>query len=299
MHWQPHGSFPQLFQVHVEIEPIPTHVILADGFDSGRVLTGAMTPQKFQAFRDLHLPNQKGAARKQLQGLYRASREAFEALEPVDLGSVVVAEIPPEETRRRPAIQSASQSFANLDHSFSWIDPRRVVASQSYVRLTTQETPNERELFDFAFPTPAAPPFEVVSAPTDGVFYVVSASPHINNAPPTVRPDPNGGVTYTLGTHVNFIQVAHYGDAYYLRNGTHRLFAALAANLLAVPAVVVEAKTRAEAALATHVDFFEFELLSEMPRPPLIEDFLGTGAIAMKLRRRKFGWMVRITESFS
>ena len=36
MYWQPNGSFPQLVQIHIEIQPMPTYLGLADGFDRAR-----------------------------------------------------------------------------------------------------------------------------------------------------------------------------------------------------------------------------------------------------------------------
>jgi hypothetical protein len=69
-----------------------------------------------------------------------------------------------------------------------------------------------------------------------------------------------------------FLEVGEYGGRCFLRDGYHRAYALLRANVFQIPAVIVRARTLAELG-ATQSQFFpEHILLSQ--HPPRVTDFL-------------------------
>lgn len=79
-----------------------------------------------------------------------------------------------------------------------------------------------------------------------------------------------------------YIEVASYGDRWFLRDGYHRSFRLLKQGISLVPAVVVYAETLAEMG-AVGSQFFAEEVLFSR-RPPMVTDFLFHEMVIRYLR---------------
>ena len=96
--------------------------------------------------------------------------------------------------------------------------------------------------------------------------------------------------TVSLGApkHLNLIQVIHYNNRHYLRNGYHRVADALAAGIQEFPAIVVESLGNPlEVALPNFAAFNVF-YTANLPRPPLLTDFHTQAAVTSKVRERRY-----------
>jgi hypothetical protein len=88
-----------------------------------------------------------------------------------------------------------------------------------------------------------------------------------------------------------FFEVARFRGRWFLRDGYHRAYALLKADIFAVPAVVVEARTIEELG-AIHPWFFPEDILFS-DRPPLVTDFLNDGLV-FEYDRQHFIKTIRI-----
>jgi hypothetical protein len=103
------------------------------------------------------------------------------------------------------------------------------------------------------------------------------------------------GVIFLIGTQPNYVQVAHYKDRYFLKNGYHRAYAALLSNRKHIPAVVSEFDDFAGVG-AINPGFFSKELLMS-DAPPLLSDFLNPQfAIDVRLKPMRKIIRVRVDE---
>jgi len=95
-----------------------------------------------------------------------------------------------------------------------------------------------------------------------------------------------------LHTGSPFFEVAQYRDRWFLRDGYHRAFRCMQANVFLLPAVIVRARTLAELG-AVHPWFFPENILFSS-RPPLAIDFLDD-ALVIEYHRSPLIKTLRIT----
>lgn len=95
-----------------------------------------------------------------------------------------------------------------------------------------------------------------------------------------------------------FLEVAEYQNRWFLRDGYHRAYFLLQANITQVPAVVIHARTPAELG-NTHPWFFSNDILFG-PQPPRVTDFIEPDLVAEYRRPRLYRtFQVTIEESFA
>lgn len=93
-----------------------------------------------------------------------------------------------------------------------------------------------------------------------------------------------------------FFEVAEYQNRWFLRDGYHRAYFLLQANVTQVPAVVIHARTLAELG-PTHPWFFSNDTLFG-PQPPLVTDFIEPDLVTEYRRPRLYKtFQITIEES--
>ncbi len=114
----------------------------------------------------------------------------------------------------------------------------------------------------------------------------VSRNPNVNFDEPTIetiddRPPGNLSVTFNVKARPNFIQVAHYGDRYILKNGYHRSYQLLEAGESHIPAVILDV-SRFETTGAGTGGWKRERIMG--PRPPLVWDFTTDVAVNLETK---------------
>jgi hypothetical protein len=251
-----------------------------------------MTPGEFQALRDFHNPGLSSFERKDLGNRYDAAREAWSGLDPVATNNAWLGALEDPRVKKVEGTAAFANSFGRTEFEFGWVVPHLVVPSQAYVKIDASKDPDESpDLFEVAFPEPAQPKFEVIDG-EDGVYYLVSSSPHMNSGQPVIASG-SGLLTVSVGVHLNFILIAYYAETFFGRNGTHRLEWATRMGLDRVPALVVKAQSEREAGVLLGVDGFSMKKLLSSKRPPLVGDFRTSAAMTMPIRKSMYGFTLR------
>ncbi|HEY1694673.1 MAG TPA: hypothetical protein VGG39_21025 [Polyangiaceae bacterium] len=81
-----------------------------------------------------------------------------------------------------------------------------------------------------------------------------------------------GGVLLRLRPRPNYIAVIHFPHRFIVHNGHHRLAALAAAGVTEVPVIILDAGSIGP--LQDRPGFLPFQLVTQVPRPPLVTDFL-------------------------
>jgi hypothetical protein len=264
------------------------------GFGDGAVLAGFMGKEQFHAFRDEQQPNMKAAARRVLWAEYDVARGAAEELGELESFEVVVERIAEgariERLKKQPIF---ARTFGSSSYSFALINPAAVVVEQTFVRLDSYPKMTAKTLFNIAFPDQLTPDFEVAE-PTRGTFHLISTNPFAIANEPVLREVNPGVLTVTMAEVMNWVQLVHYGDFYFCKNGHHRLVRAMELGFEAVPALVIESPDIRAASLVEHIDFFSARELAGMRRPPVVADFFTEAAIPMSIRKQRGVWFVKV-----
>jgi hypothetical protein len=285
-------QIPKAATVQFDVRKLPASLRLTAELEDARVLSGFMRPSAFQGFRDVHRPELQRAQRSALEARYRESRTFAASMPELDLSKAVLGGLEDQRVDDIKGLTVFGNAFGKLSTTFAWIDPGLVVPIQVYVKVGARPDPDSSDLFSVAFPPPAKPEFELSAGPTPGIYFVVSSSPHIYAGPPGVAVSPDGELTVTAATHVNFVQVMTFGDATYVKNGMHRLSWAVRAGIPRLPALVIRANKPSDAAIQLGADGFDFRELTRLRRPPLMRDFANEASMAMQLHGDRFGWQL-------
>ena len=211
------------------------------------------------------------------------------------------AEIRPLEARYRDRITKDkvfATAFGQVPHRFAWVRPENLVAIQACVTTEGEDVPTtESGLVEFALPRKWYLPAEVTCG-APGTFYMVGNSPLLTGSVNLEMDNKHGRVILRPPIHINLVQLMHFASRYYVRNGTHRVAAVLAAGRMELPALVVDANHPGEVDVP-QLGFAGFNSAYSMslPRPPLISDFGGVGSMNMRMRERRYGSTVTMQVS--
>jgi hypothetical protein len=189
-----------------------------------------------------------------------------------------------------PVFQS---SFANVVYRFAYINPAHVIALQPWIEPRKDKVPTEEaELLRFALPIQWDIPAEINFIPPQGPIQILSSSPMFQNL--AIDFDlANGKVQLGPPKHLNLVQVKRFQGKYYLFNGYHRLADAIALGVTEFPCMIIDAFNPIELQLPGPT-FFNFSYVTNLPRPPLVSDFLSNATITTKVRERRYGMIVSL-----
>jgi hypothetical protein len=190
--------------------------------------------------------------------------------------------------------------MAGLNWSLGVVDLRRLIAFQRRISfgssLPTSPAPSVDDwpaLVAVSFGASKPPEFEMIRKPYENTIVLRSCNPNLSLRFFDDRLSP---VSVHAGSP--FFEVAQYRDRWFLRDGYHRAYDLLRANIFQVPAVIVYARTLEELG-ATQPWFFNEETLFSAT-PPRVIDFLDD-ALVLEYNRHLLIKTVSVTieESFA
>jgi hypothetical protein len=191
--------------------------------------------------------------------------------------------------------------FEGLEWKLAVIDLRRLLSVQRRLVLPAAEAePESRDNLDWqrrldlAFPTRRTSEFThhlnaaELAMHTENPDFSVRLRPTSSDAEP---------FSLALCHGSPFMEVACYRDRWFLRDGYHRAFRLLRADVFSVPAVIIEARSMEELGAIQPWFFPEDILLSR--RPPAVSDFASDDFV-LRWRRpvRRKVIRISVTEHF-
>lgn len=169
--------------------------------------------------------------------------------------------------------------MSGLSWSFGVVDLRPLIAFQRRLAFGTgvaqPSVPTAGDwpaLFALSFGSPKPVECEIIHDHSTRTLIVQSANPNLHLR---VTDDPAHPLTVHAGG--TFFEVARFRNRWFLRDGYHRAYALLRAQVFEVPAVIVEATTIEELG-ANQPWFFSEEILFSNT-PPYVADFLNEDLI--------------------
>jgi hypothetical protein len=184
--------------------------------------------------------------------------------------------------------------MAGLNWSLGVVDLRRLIAFQRRISFRpTQPISREPHVDDWpslvavSFGASRPPEFEMIRKPGANNIVLRSCNPNLSLR---FFDDPLSPVSVHAGSP--FFEVAQYRGRWFLRDGYHRAYDLLQANIFRVPAVIVYARTLEELG-ATQPWFFNEETLFSAT-PPCVIDFLDD-ALVLEYNRPLLIKTVRVT----
>jgi hypothetical protein len=192
------------------------------------------------------------------------------------------------------------REFSGLEWQIQVMDLRRLISFQR--RLVLPDEGSARpdsgpvswlERVDLAFPSERKSGYEIERGATELVLR--SANPDFRVRLEDRLESPER-CSFRLEHGSPFMEVAHYGGRWFLRDGYHRASRLMRVGVFEVPAVVIEARTLQELGAAQRWFFAESTLFSD--RPPAVMDFCEDNLI-LQWRRPARRKVIRIAVSDS
>jgi len=169
--------------------------------------------------------------------------------------------------------------MSGLSWSLGIIDLRSLIAFQRRLSFNTRITqpviPTAHDwpaLVALSFGPPNPIEHEAVHDPSSDTIILRSDNPNLHLR---VTNDPIHPLTVHAGSP--FFEVARFRNRWFLRDGYHRAYALLKANVFEIPAVIVEAATIEE--LGANQPWFFPEKVLFSKTPPRVADFLNEGLV--------------------
>jgi hypothetical protein len=169
--------------------------------------------------------------------------------------------------------------MTGLTWSLGVVDLRRLIAFQRRIAASssrpTSPTPHVDDwpaLAAISFGTSKPPEYETIRKPDANAIVLRSCNPNLSLR---FVDDLSSLISVHAGSP--FFEVAQYRDRWFLRDGYHRAYDLLRANILRAPAVIVYARTLEELG-ATQPWFFNEETLLSAT-PPRVIDFLDDALV--------------------
>lgn len=243
-----------------------------------------------------------------VEAVYGSRRAAVAAREPAVLENPVVA----GDRTLLDAVADRAEvrtDFHGLKWTVEWVDLRRIISLQKVVtvdglglRVQSVKTGDD-ELLELCLP--ADQPEPPLGAFGDGSglgFTITSVNPNLRFygaqlGKAAISPDEGlpprkmQAVTLFVGMGSSYIQVAHYRERYFLRDGYHRAVGLLEAGVNVVPAIFIDAESF-EFISAPGSGLFGHEVAySEVP--PMLTDF-GDDTVAYESLQAATRKVVRV-----
>jgi len=272
---------------------IPVRGQVQKTFVDRLVLAGYTDKNHFLMLVGEYLSTLNEEEQKLLLNKLQAAQNYVSTLQPKDISNVELGTISNTYISELESDTIFRNAFGNTSHRFSYVNPSNIIALQPWIVQRRDTIPtDENELMKFAFPKEWDVPAEINFIPPQGPIQILSSSPLFSNL--AIEFDTaNGKVQLGPPKHLNLIQISHFQDKYYLRNGYHRVADAVASGIERLPALVIDAFNPTDVQL-TGPAFFGFGYISKLPRPPLVADFHTQAAVATKVRERRYGMIVSL-----
>lgn len=280
-------------QQHMPQPSIPVRGQVQKTFIDNLVLAGFTDDNHFRNIIGEYFQSLSPADQQSLMDSVHSAQSFVKGLAPFTPNNV---EIKPISSQHIDAIKTDpvfNSSFGSKSFRFAYVDPAQLIALQPWVSPRHDVTPNEEaKLLEYALPKQWEVPAEINFIPPKGPIQILSSSPTFQGL--SVDFDfANGKVLLGPPKHLNLIQVSHFQNKYYLRNGYHRVADAIANGVTEIPAIVVEAFNPAEVQLSGQ-NFFGFGYVANLSRPPLVADFSTQATVSTKTRERRYGMIVNL-----
>jgi hypothetical protein len=169
--------------------------------------------------------------------------------------------------------------MTGLTWSLGIIDLRGLIAFQRRIAFSSTRAPSPTPHADdwpalatVSFGASKPPEYELIRKPDSNTIVLRSCNPNLSLR---LVDDLSSPVSVYAGSP--FFEVAQYRDRWFLRDGYHRAYDLLRANIFRVPAVIVYARTLDELG-ATQPWFFNEETLFSAT-PPRVLDFLDDALV--------------------
>jgi len=276
--------------------PVPTSAprgAVQKIFVPARILSGFTDEAHFRLLAGEYLTTLEETARDRVLTEAKDSRTFASQLPPFTSGQVTIREITGEHVNAIKSDPLFIQSFGQKPHKFGYVDPSILIALQAWIEPRADIVPStESDLLEFALPRKWDIPSELSFIPPAGPIQILSSNPGLQGL--NIELDQNAGkILLSAPKHLNLVQVVSFQGRYFLRNGYHRISDAITAGLTEIPALVVEAFTPNEVALAGNT-VFNLSYVLGLPRPPLVKDFNTPASVTTKVRERRYGVMINL-----
>ena len=188
------------------------------------------------------------------------------------------------------AIPHLPAQIGMLDWSVRVVDLTKVIVFQKVVKIDGLDervrpvVEDLRSLSEYCIPSTLAETEHMIVPDADAMGFTLSSlNPNLRisgsnvtrvavQADPTVSAVPMLGLYFLVSMGSTFMQVAHYKDRYFLRDGYHRAVSLIRAGITTIPVIYIEARTFEDIG-ADPQTMFGYETLFG-DRPPLLPDFL-------------------------
>ena len=262
-------------------------------FVPAKILSGFTDENHFQLLAGEYLATLSEQSRARVLAEAAASRTFVSQLPPFLPQEIIVREITGAHVDGIRADPLYQQFFGQRPNKFCYVNPSGIIALQASIEPRADRVPpTEAELLEFALPRRWDVPVEVSFIQPSGPIQLLSSYPGFQGL--TLELDQAASkVLIGAPKHLNLVQVMHFQQRYYLKNGYHRVADAIAAGIQELPAVVVEAFSPMEIILVGAV-FFNVGYVMNRPRPPLVQDFHTAAAITTQVRERRYGVIVNL-----
>lgn len=195
--------------------------------------------------------------------------------------------------------QDLISEMSGLTWSLGLVDLRTLIAFQRRVAfspdiglLSAPPAGDWHALLEISFGSPKPIDYELFHDHATRTVTLLSSNPNLH-----IRF--GGDPIHPLSVHGGgpFFEVGRLRDRWFLRDGYHRAYALLQAQVFAVPAVIVEASTMTE--LGANEPWFFSEDVLFSKNPPMVADFLNE-ELTLKYQRPPFikTVQIKIEESF-
>lgn len=276
--------------------PVPSSALrgsVQKTFVPAKILSGFTDANHFQLLTGEFLNTLSSTDRTDVLSEADATRAFAGSLPPLPPQSVIVRDIAGAHVDAIRADPLFAQIYGQRPHRFCYINPSGVLALQAWVEPRADNVPStEDELLEFALPRKWDVPAEVSFISPVGPIQILSSNPGLQGL--AIELDVAAGkVMLGAPKHLNLVQVVSFQGRYFLRNGYHRVFDAVSAGLQELPALVVDAFTPNDVALAGNTTFNLGHVLG-LARPPLVADFNTPAALTTSVRERRYGVIVSL-----
>lgn len=276
--------------------PVPTTALrgaVQKTFVPTKILSGFTNSSQFELFAGEYLATLNPQERAQVLINVQATRTFVEKLQPFQPQTIIISDIIGTHVDAIKTDPLFMQLFSQKQYRFCYVNPSNIIALQAWIEPRSDSVPDTEEtLLEFALPRTWDISAEISFIPPQGPIQVLSSDPSFQGL--TIELDQTTGkVMLGAPKHLNLVQIVHFQDRYFLRNGYHRVADALAAGVHKFPAIVVEASSQNDIALPGNVAF-NIDYVLNLTRPPLVQDFHTNAALATQVRERRYGVIVNI-----
>lgn len=275
----------------IERIALPNTVKNGSSWSVYRVLAGFMDMTHFFQVGGEALNLLQGSEKAKAETAHQRAASRMRTLDPLNLGDVVVGEIPGEfgpyleSVRSAPAFQ---QVYGRRPVTFGLVDASRLCVVQPLVKTDYHAGPADtsmKSLLEFCLPVNFEAHIEYTVVPQQNGFQIIATAGSSNFDFEGVGVATDGALL-RFTPNKNWVQAVRVNDRYFVKNGYHRIFHLLGRGITQVPALVTDAVNPQELG-CNNAGFFGLDYVMGLPRPPVMSDFLGPVAIELGIRERR------------